>query len=146
MNNALDDNEKDSSKYHPSIPNFFSLLNPSLFFPHSYYLQIRKIKNKKQFHSTFIMLNLGNRRIFFSYAKGIVFICTFSHNMLGSIIKCKYHTSKKHWRLWFYIKNVLHHNLCLDKEKNTHIIVCMCSKFICTHAMQVLMQIPRYVL
>lgn len=73
MNNTLDDNEKDFSKYHPSIPNFFSLLNPSLFFPHSYYLQIRKIKNKKQFHSTFIMLDLGKRRIFFSYAKGIVY-------------------------------------------------------------------------
>jgi hypothetical protein len=30
--NALDDNEKDSSKYHPSIPNFFPFVNfPPIF-------------------------------------------------------------------------------------------------------------------
>jgi hypothetical protein len=120
--NALDDNGKDFSKYHPSIPNFFSLSNSLPIFSSSLlFAYLKKMKINFTPHLSCWTLEIED--LFFAYAKNIVY-CVYLYILPQDVRvhnRMKYCTSKKHRRLWFRIKNVLHHNLCLHKEKKyTH--------------------------
>jgi hypothetical protein len=66
---------------------------------------------------------LEREDLFFAYAKGILY-CVYLYIIPQDV---KVHNRmqvlhlEKNQRLWFCIKNVLHHNLCLQKERiHTH--------------------------